>query len=81
MDIGTIRLQVDEHFLDAAVVSAVGNPIVVKQDTVEFNASSFRVGANAMLKDLPPTANVPKRLRGTWCSSQFVKCKVFDTLL
>ena len=52
VDIGTIRLQVDEHFLDAAVVSAVGNPIVVKQDTVEFNASSFRVGANAMLKDL-----------------------------
>ena len=52
VDMGTIRLQVDEQFLQAAVVSDVGNPIVVKQDTVEFNASSFRVGANAMLKDL-----------------------------
>ena len=52
VDMGTIRLQVDEHFLEAAVVSDVGNPIVVKKDTVEFNASSFRVGANAMLKDL-----------------------------
>ncbi|MBQ9463077.1 MAG: outer membrane beta-barrel protein [Bacteroidales bacterium] len=52
MDMGTIRLQVDEHYLAAAVVSDVGNPIVVKKDTVEFNASSFRVGANAMLKDL-----------------------------
>ena len=52
VDMGTIRLQVDELFLQAAVVSDVGNPIVVKQDTVEFNASSFRVGANAMLKDL-----------------------------
>ena len=52
VDMGTIRLQVDEHFLEAAVVSDVGNPIVVKQDTVEFNASSFRVGTNAMLKDL-----------------------------
>ncbi len=52
VDLGTIRLQVDEQFLQAAVVSDVGNPIVVKQDTVEFNASSFRVGANAMLKDL-----------------------------
>ena len=52
VDLGTIRMKVDEHFLDAATVSAVGNPIVVKKDTVEFNASSFRVGANAMLKDL-----------------------------
>ena len=52
MDMGTIRLQADEQFLQAAVVSDVGNPIVIKQDTVEFNASSFSVGANAMLKDL-----------------------------
>ena len=52
IDMGTIRLQADEHFLEAAVISDVGNPIVVKKDTVEFNASSFRVGANAMLKDL-----------------------------
>lgn len=51
-DMGTIRLQQDEQFLQAAVVSDIGNPIVVKQDTVEFNASSFRVGSNAMLKDL-----------------------------
>ncbi|MBR4233305.1 MAG: outer membrane beta-barrel protein [Bacteroidales bacterium] len=51
-DMGTIRLQVDEQFLQAAVVSDIGNPIVVKQDTVEFNAASFRVGANAMLGDL-----------------------------
>ena len=52
VDLGTIRLQVDELFLQAATVTDVGNPIVVKKDTVEFNASSFRVGANAMLKDL-----------------------------
>ena len=52
VDMGTIRLQVDELFLQAATVTDVGNPIVVKKDTVEFNASSFRVGANAMLKDL-----------------------------
>ena len=51
-DMGTIRLQVDEQFLEAAVVTDVGNPIIIKQDTVEFNASSFRVGSNAMLKDL-----------------------------
>jgi len=52
VNMGTIRLQVDEQYLEAAVVSDVGNPILVKKDTVEFNASSFRVGANAMLKDL-----------------------------
>ena len=52
VDLGTIRLQVDEQFLQAATITDVGNPIVVKKDTIEFNASSFRVGANAMLKDL-----------------------------
>ena len=52
VDMGTIRLQVDEQFLQAATVTDIGNPIVVKKDTVEFNASSFRVGTNAMLKDL-----------------------------
>ena len=52
VDLGTIRLQVDAQFLQAATVTDVGNPIVVRKDTVEFNASSFRVGANAMLKDL-----------------------------
>ena len=50
--LGTIRLQPDEQFLEAARITDVGNPIVVKKDTVEFNASSFRVGANAMLRDL-----------------------------
>ena len=52
VEMGTIRLQVDEQFLQAATVTDVGNPIVMKKDTIEFNASSFRVGANAMLKDL-----------------------------
>ena len=52
VDIGTIKLQIDENYLKAAVVSDVGNPIVVKKDTVEFNASSFQVGTNSMLRDL-----------------------------
>ena len=52
VDMGTIRLQQDEHFLQAATITDVGNPMIIKQDTVEFNASSFRVGANDMLRDL-----------------------------
>lgn len=51
-DLGQVRLRQDDAFLKAAVVSDVGNPIVVKKDTVEFNASSYQVGTNAMLKDL-----------------------------
>ena len=49
---GTVRLKADEQFLEAAVINDVGNPIIVKQDTIEFNASSYRVGSNAMLRDL-----------------------------
>ena len=52
VEMGTIKLTIDENYLKAAVVTDVGNPIVVKKDTVEFNASSFQVGTNAMLKDL-----------------------------
>ncbi|MBP5692262.1 MAG: outer membrane beta-barrel protein [Bacteroidales bacterium] len=52
VDMGTVKLKLDDNYLSAITVSGVGNPIVMKQDTIEFNASSFRVGANAMLKDL-----------------------------
>ena len=52
VDMGTIKLRIDENYLKAATVTDVGNPIVVKKDTVEFNASSFQVGTNSMLKDL-----------------------------
>lgn len=51
-DLGIIKMEQDAEYLDAASVSAVGNPITVKQDTIEFNASSFKVGENAMLEDL-----------------------------
>ena len=56
VDMGTIRLQVDEHFLQAATITDVGNPIIVKQDTVEFNASSFRVGGQCHAQR-PPQAD------------------------
>ena len=52
VDMGTILMVVDPHYLEAAVVSDVGNPVIVKKDTLIFNAASFRTNANAMLKDL-----------------------------
>ena len=52
VDLGVIRMKEDVKVLDAASVSAVGNPIIVKKDTVEYNASSFKTSDNDMLEDL-----------------------------
>lgn len=51
-DLGVIKMDENPEYLDAASISAIGNPVTVKKDTIEFNASSFRVGENAMLEDL-----------------------------
>jgi len=52
VDLGALRMADDKEVLDAANVSAVGNPIVIKKDTVEFNASSFKTTDNDVLEDL-----------------------------
>ena len=52
IDLGQFKLDPDREILDAASVSAVGNPIVVKKDTIEYNASSFRITDNDVLEDL-----------------------------
>lgn len=52
MDFGVIKLSPDQEVLDAANVTAVGNPIIVKKDTVEYSASSFKTTENDMLEDL-----------------------------
>ena len=51
-DLGVIRMKVDREQLDAASVSAVGNPIIIKKDTIEFNATSFKTTDNDVLEDL-----------------------------
>ena len=52
LDLGEIRMAEDVRVLDAASVSAVGNPIVVKKDTIEYTASSFKTSDNDMLEEL-----------------------------
>ena len=52
LDLGTIKMEEDREVLDAAQVSAVGNPIVIKKDTVEYNASSFMTTDNDALEEL-----------------------------
>ena len=51
-DLGEIRMKVDTQQLDAASVSAAGNPIIIKKDTIEYNASSFKTTENDVLEDL-----------------------------
>ena len=52
MDLGTIKMELDQQVLDAASVSATGNPIIIKKDTVEYNASSFKTTDTDMLINL-----------------------------
>lgn len=50
--LGTLEMKPDTRLLDAATVSATGNPVIIKKDTVEFNASSFKTTENDALEDL-----------------------------
>ena len=52
IDLAEIKMKEDVEVLDAASVSAVGNPIVVKKDTIEYTASSFKTSDNDMLEEL-----------------------------
>ena len=52
LDLGVIQMEEDKQVLDAASVSATGNPIIIKKDTVEYNASSYKTTENDMLVDL-----------------------------
>ncbi len=52
LDLGILKMAEDAEVLDAANVSAVGNPILVKKDTIEYNAASFKTSDNDMLEDL-----------------------------
>lgn len=52
LNLGVLAMAEDAEVLDAANVSAVGNPILVKKDTIEYNAASFKTSDNDMLEDL-----------------------------
>ena len=51
-DMGEIKMKLDQQQLDAASVSAVGNPIIIKKDTIEYNATSFKTTDSDVLEDL-----------------------------
>ena len=51
-NLGVIKLEENPEIIDAASITAVGNAIEVRQDTLIYNAAAFHVGDNAMLEDL-----------------------------
>jgi hypothetical protein len=62
-DFGTIELKEASNLLNEVVVKSEIPPIRIKKDTLEFNASSFKVGADAnveaLLKQLPGVEITP----------------------
>lgn len=50
--IGTVKMDVDQETLDAANVSAIGNPVIIKKDTIEYTAAAFKTTENDVLEDL-----------------------------
>ena len=52
VNLGTIRMEINKEVIDASTVTAVTNPITVKKDTLEYNASSYKVAEGAVLGDL-----------------------------
>lgn len=63
-DFGTIELKEATNQLDEVVIKSEIPPIRIKKDTLEFNASSFKVGADAnveaLLKQLPGVEITPE---------------------
>ena len=57
MDLGVLSMHPLSKMLDEAVISAERDPVKIKGDTLEFNASSFKTQPNAtaeeLLKKLP----------------------------
>lgn len=55
VDLGLIKMQPESRVLDEVVIQGEKAPVVVKKDTIEFNASSFKTRANANVEDLLKT--------------------------
>jgi hypothetical protein len=52
LNMGTLKLLYDSKNLDEVLVLAERPPVIVRNDTIEFNASSFKTLPNALVEDL-----------------------------
>lgn len=50
--LGKIAMEEDHEYLKAATVTAGGNAVVVRKDTITYNANAYRTAENGMLADL-----------------------------
>lgn len=55
VDLGLLKMQPESRILDEVTIRAERAPVVVKKDTIEFNAASFKTKANANVEDLLKT--------------------------
>lgn len=52
LDIGTISLEENMEQIDAASITVAGHPIMIQNDTIYYNVSSYTTGENDVLEDL-----------------------------
>lgn len=52
VNLGMVKMSMTGAMLDEVVVSGVKTPITVKEDTIEFNADTYKTQANAVVEDL-----------------------------
>ncbi|MBP5560884.1 MAG: TonB-dependent receptor [Muribaculaceae bacterium] len=52
VNMGVMQMHADGIMLAEAVVQGVKTPITVKEDTIEFNADTYKTQANAVVEDL-----------------------------
>ena len=52
VNIGVVTMDPNSIMLKETVVMGVKSPIVVKEDTIEFNADTYKTQANAVVEDL-----------------------------
>ena len=52
LNLGTKKMKVQAEFLEGAKVTDVGNPIVIKKDTIEHNVAMIKTSDNDVLEDL-----------------------------
>ncbi len=52
LEMGTIRLEPDARTMEEVLLVAERPPVVVRRDTIEFNAEAFKTLPNALVEDL-----------------------------
>lgn len=51
-DLGNIQMKAKTKELDTVIIQAQAAPVVIRKDTIEYNAASFKTRPNAVIEDL-----------------------------